>query len=292
MLIFFNGGLGNQIGNYVFGKYLAFLRGENIKFISSSVKGDRAFVLDNFNVSIENASLEDIEDFLSAKTNPKLLLNLLVNNAPNKKWRNNFWTFLNKVRAQYGLFPQKTPALFSKVVTAKQALTLNGFNLAVGNCYAPVPEFGEETFKNQVKKELTLKTPFSPENLAVAEQIASSKNSVGIHIRRGDYLKLGCSVVKQEFLIEKINFFKENFDSPEFFVFSNDIPWASEALKGRNVNIISLNDEENGFFDFALLNNCRHRIYSISTFSLWLKYLNPYENPIEFFPEPKDLARF
>ena len=99
-------------------------------------------------------------------------------------------------------------------------------------------------------------------------------------------------VVKKEFLFEKMEFMEKNLDRTEFFIFSNGIDWAKETLKGfNNVHFVDINDEAHGYLDFVLFCNCKHRIYSNSTFSLWARYLNPYKDVFEFYPAKCDMQR-
>ena len=135
-----------------------------------------------------------------------------------------------------------------------------------------------------------LREPLDERNRMVFDKIKSFKDSIGVHIRRGDYLKLKIPVVKPEFLFEKMDFMNNNFEKSHFFVFSDDINWAKEKLqKYKNINFIDINDESSGYLDFILMNECRHRIYSASSFSKWLRYLNPNTDSVEFMPDSKDL---
>ena len=128
-------------------------------------------------------------------------------------------------------------------------------------------------------------------NSQILKMIKNAKNPVGVHIRRGDFIDFKFPVVKSEFLIEKMEYMMKTLMEPEFFIFSNGMDWAKETLKGfNNVHFVDINDEAHGYLDFILMNECIHRIYSASSFSKWLKYLNEHQNSIEFTPENKDLT--
>ncbi len=297
MLICLNGGLGNQIGNYVFAQFLI-EKGIECKIVASnSVNDCRDVVLDKLGVKLDVAKAYDIENFIKAKTAPILVFNLFYKNIFDKIWRNNLWNFLKRIRTEYGLYPCKTPFLLSKIVSYKDVLKYGVKQGAVCDCYSPIPEFNNEKFKEKMRKALfsaDYSSFMDEKNLAVLKRIKTAKNPVGVHIRRGDFINFKIPVVKPEFVTEKIKYMAENLDGARFFVFSNGMNWAKETLKNlENIEFVDINDETHGYIDFILMNECRHRIYSNSTFSLWLRYFNPYkdsvEGSLEYYPKNFDL---
>lgn len=300
MLICLNGGLGNQIGNYILAKFLQEFEeyGQDVKLICSNKANEaRAIVLDKFNTELNIATKEDIEKFLSAKTYPVLIFDFLFKNIFDKIWINNLWTFLKSIRKDYNIYPKKTLVFLSKITTYKDALKHGYGNVAVCDCYAPIKEFYNQDFREKMKEHFTLKEELDEKNSEVLEKIRACKNSVGVHIRRGDYIGLKIPVVRKEFILEKMRILNEKFndkkDAAQFFIFSDGIDWAKENLIESgisNLHFININDENHGYLDFSLLNTCCHRIYSASSFSSWAQYLNPYKNSIEFYPEKKDLV--
>ncbi len=290
MLICLNGGLGNQIGNYIFAQFLM-EKGIECKIIASNNVGDyREVVIHKLGVELDIAEHFDIERFIKLKTSPLLLFNLFTKNIFDKIWRNNLWNFLKRIRSRYNIYPKKTPSFLSKLVTHKDVLKYGLKDGAICDCYSPIEEFNDEDFKNKMRGHFVLREPLDERNRMVFDKIKSFKDSIGVHIRRGDYLKLKIPVVKPEFLFEKMDFMNNNFEKSHFFVFSDDINWAKEKLqKYKNINFIDINDESSGYLDFILMNECRHRIYSASSFSKWLRYLNPNTDSVEFMPDSKDL---
>ncbi len=142
-----------------------------------------------------------------------------------------------------------------------------------------------------MRRQFILKEPLDEKNSALLQKIKTVKNPVGVHIRRGDYLNLKIPVVKPEFILEKIKYMTENLEGTKFFIFSDSIDWAKEYLKTLdNIEFADINDETRGYLDFSLMNECKHRIYSASSFSKWLQYLNPYTDSLEFFPKKQDLT--
>ncbi len=291
MLICPHSGLGNQIGNYVFAQFLI-EQGFSVKFlVTKSENLDRTYILDKFNTVVVPASFDDIKTFIAQKPGilyyKCLFSNVLFNN---KVYFNSLYKVLARIRAEYNLYPHKTPSFLSKIISYKDVLKYGVKQGAVCDCYSPIPEFNNEKFKEKLRQQFTLKRPFEKENLEILKKIKTAKNPVGVHIRRGDYLDLKIPVIKSEFIIEKIKLMTENLDEAHFFIFSDGMNWAKETLKNlENIEFVDINDETHGYLDFALMNECKHRIYSASSFSKWLKYLNPHKNSLEFTPENKDL---
>ena len=102
-------------------------------------------------------------------------------------------------------------------------------------------------------------------------------NSCSIHIRRGDYLKEPFNKIYQicseKYYHEGINLVQKRIIDPFYFVFTDDIDWAKETLRGLS-NKILINDYKlKDYEEFYLLSKCQNHIISNSTFSLigaWL----------------------
>lgn len=113
-------------------------------------------------------------------------------------------------------------------------------------------------------------------------------NSCSIHLRRGDYLLPHNAKIFSEC---GINYFQEAIKyilnkSPDtiFFVFSDDIKWAKEIFIGPEYNFID-SYTSNPIADLFLMTNCNNNIISNSTFSWWASWLNV--NPNKIIVSPK-----
>lgn len=127
-------------------------------------------------------------------------------------------------------------------------------------------------------------------NKQLIEHIVSC-NSVGIHVRRGDYLN------EPEFRnICDLRYYKESIKrllldglSYVFFVFSNDIQWCKEnlgPLVGDNPIIyVTGNNGKNSCWDMFLMTYCKSLIIANSSFSWWGAFLNCYAEKV-FAPNP------
>lgn len=127
-------------------------------------------------------------------------------------------------------------------------------------------------------------------NFELNERLKNEENSVGIHIRRGDYLKNWkyrglCGI---DYYQKAIAYILEHIKSPKFFLFSDDINWVKEnispLLKGYDVTFVNWNHNINSYKDMQLMAMCKNLIIANSSFSWWAAYLNQ-NNPIVVAPE-------
>lgn len=127
-------------------------------------------------------------------------------------------------------------------------------------------------------------------NFELNERLKNEENSVGIHIRRGDYLKNWkyrglCGI---DYYQKAIAYILEHIKSPKFFLFSDDIDWVKEnispLLKGYDVTFVHWNHSINSYKDMQLMAMCKNLIIANSSFSWWAAYLNQ-NNPIVVAPE-------
>ncbi len=118
-----------------------------------------------------------------------------------------------------------------------------------------------------------------------AREIAAKmqkQNSVSIHVRRTDYIKLGW-VLEDDYYTRAIETIRGKFEEAcTFYVFSDEAtPYLFEKMP-LNVFYIC-GDTLN---DFWLMSQCKHHIIANSTFSFWPAYLN--KNPDKIVIYPKD----
>ena len=106
----------------------------------------------------------------------------------------------------------------------------------------------------------------------------NQSNSVCIHVRRNEYVKMGLSVVSDDYYSRAVRYMLKNIEKPKFFVFSDDHEYCKELFNGMiEYTLVEGNTKENSFRDMELMSHCRHNIIANSTFSFWGAFLN--ENP-------------
>lgn len=107
-----------------------------------------------------------------------------------------------------------------------------------------------------------------------------SEESVGIHVRRGDYIYLPsfmgiCDIDYYKNAIERI---LEDGRKHIFYIFSNDMGWCEENIKplvGDNQMVmVTHNTGINSCWDMHLMTHCKDLIIANSSFSWWGAFLN------------------
>lgn len=149
-----------------------------------------------------------------------------------------------------------------------------------------------DSYRDVILKEFTFPSINKEDklNFELNENLKKEENSVGIHIRRGDYLKNWkyrglCGI---DYYQKAIAYILVHIKSPKFFLFSDDIDWVKEnispLLKGYNVTFVNWNHSINSYKDMQLMAMCKNLIIANSSFSWWAAYLNQ-NNPIVVAPE-------
>lgn len=111
-------------------------------------------------------------------------------------------------------------------------------------------------------------------------------NSVGIHVRRGDYVHSEFDVLSMDYYRRAVEYVRARVEEPEFFVFSDDETYAREAFAWlESVHIVSPNRGAESYRDLQLMSLCRHNIIANSSFSTWAGYLNPHEDKLVVYPD-------
>ena len=111
-------------------------------------------------------------------------------------------------------------------------------------------------------------------------KILQDLNSVSIHVRRGDYLKLQNvhPVCDSKYYGSSI---KEFSPSSTFYVFSDDVEWCQETFKHKRFKII----DENDIISLYLMSMCKDNIIANSSFSWWGAWLNRNDNKKVIAPQ-------
>jgi len=125
------------------------------------------------------------------------------------------------------------------------------------------------------------------ENLKLLENMRD-KNTVSVHIRRGDFLKnkniSDCCDIS--YYQKAFKYMMDRDPECVFIIFSDDIEWAKENITfSRNVEFISWNQGEDSSRDMLMMSKCKNHIIANSTFSWWGAWLNPNKEKIVIAPK-------
>ncbi|WP_143961598.1 alpha-1,2-fucosyltransferase [Litoribacter populi] len=254
IIVRFWGGLGNQIFQYVHGRKLAekantFLTSDIHAFTSFK---DREFGLNRFQIYLRHL--------------PKKVINVLNHPIINHPISNFIYHPLIEERPnQWTEIPKKANLL------VKGYWTWNAYF---------------DDFVDEIAKELELKPQFTSKAYLKEKSQVNSVNSVGIHIRRGDYASntqynqyFGLTPIT--YYESAINLIKSKIENPIFYVFSDDQEWVRKNMPFlRNAVFAGELCEHQDFLEFDLLKSCKHQVIANSTFSWWASRLNPNPNKI------------
>lgn len=144
--------------------------------------------------------------------------------------------------------------------------------------------------EDEVRKAFTFKN-VDNHNMEMGSQM-KSVNSVSIHFRRGDYLKIPRLMVCDDaYYKNAINFIIEHVENPVFYVFSNDVEWSREFMENLHVRfeVMDFNQGKDSYKDMFLMSQCKHNIIANSSFSWWGAYLNSF--PPKIVVSPKEWNR-
>lgn len=262
-----HGGLGNQMFQYAIG-------------LSVSLKNKVKFEVD-----LQKMKNYDLRDFSLNKFN--ISASVCDENISKKFKSNKYKEFIEMAMNRFGWyfggkFYEKNEFYYDNSVFFIDKVYFKGY-------WQSFKYF--EQIRNVILEEFSLKNDLSNENSNTLEKIKSKKESVALHIRRGDYISNSknnklYNVVGLDYYKKAIEIVNKKIKKPVFFIFSDDIDWVAENLKisgevfYASSKKINMPEEE-----LILMSKCEHNIIANSTFSWWGAWLN--QNPNKNVIAPK-----
>lgn len=272
-------GLGNQMFQYAFSRYLQYRYNENIYLDTKSYtrnKGERSFSLENY------------------KLNQMVKYGGSVKETINDIFIKSYRKYLTSI-PKIDLYNTDEIAKLEKkglyISSNVYAYVDYAYNVEKCNKYV-LGTWQNVKYFNQIRtvlvNEFQLIKSLDKENLEYLRQIRNS-NSVCIHIRLGDYLSPQWSflnVCTQKYYFDAYNYLKEKLVNPVFYIFSNttkDLEWIKQNYVFlRECNFVDLSNSD--YADLELMKNCKHFIISNSTYSWWAQYLSEDKNKLVVAP--------
>lgn len=109
-------------------------------------------------------------------------------------------------------------------------------------------------------------------------------NGCVIHIRGGDFVKLGWNIVApKEYYIKAIETMKNIYQQNRFFIVTDDKKYSQTILNELDINYEFIGSSI--YEDFKLIGSFKYRILSSSTFALWASALGNNEESIVIAPK-------
>lgn len=136
-----------------------------------------------------------------------------------------------------------------------------------------------EPIKEQLFREFTPNYELSDK---AKQQIVEMQghDSVFVGIRKGDYTananaRNHYGVITNSYYLKAMELISSKVESPVFHIFSNDIEWCKQNLDFKNYKVVFRNKEmqTDDFEELMIMSSCKHAIISNSTFNWWGAYL-------------------
>ncbi len=123
------------------------------------------------------------------------------------------------------------------------------------------------------------KIDLSFQNKSLIEKI-NSTNSISVHIRRGDYLdsnmnSIYAGICTNNYYEKAIAEIDKRVDQNKLFIFFSDDPdYVCKHYQLPNMIVVDWNKGEDSFIDMYLMSKCKYMILANSTFSYWAAMFN------------------
>jgi hypothetical protein len=271
IIISIKGGLGNQLFQYAFGRKMSLLNNTKL-YLDLSWYHDknkdfpRQYVLDKFNINAEIA-------------NPVIINKIRGGFA-------NYHSIYNRILKKI------CPFIFQNYVSERSIIfdpTIFKYN---GDKYYDGFWMNYKYFmdiNNIIIKELTVLVDIEiSKNILISE--IKSRNSISIHIRRGDYAKIHTTrefhgLLPKKYFESSIEKIVQLVNKPHFYFFSDDIAWVK-----ANFNIayphsyVENSPDGKEYIDLIIMSMCKHNIIANSTYSWWAAWLNNNQEKIVIVP--------
>lgn len=259
------GGLGNQMFQYAFGRYLSILFKQQL-FLNIEIydkrKSNRSFDLSIFNLANPLIGNQDeINRILMGREDDVIHITEAFFHFNSE----NFGALHQYAKSN----PKPDEVIFSVFGYWQTEKYFTGISPTIRKdftfCHTPPPKW------QVLKNEITMGT------------------SIMLNVRRGDYLfKLDFhGVIDLDYINAAINYFKAIVPNPSFYIFSDDIPWCKENIPKQEKMFFvdeSYYDPKYQYY-LQLMISCKHFIISNSSFAWWSAWLS--QNPGKIVIAPK-----
>ncbi len=310
-LVRMNGGLGNQVFQYIFLRYMELATGEEC------VIEDTAFFAytdeDRRNLAHNGYQLERIFGIKKKRLSEMFdddVFNEIVkrSNEPEKPGE--------KRRGLVPVFKESGMDLFTVqegdiydtecgICGNSVSVPLNQFSPIVKNFRGDIYYYGYwinagwfASFAQKMLAELTFPPIPDERNREYLRMIGEAgEHSVAYHIRRGDYVTIGW-VLDSKMYAGMVDKMRQKVEAPVFFVFSDDIPWVKEHFEevglrcDDRIVYVEGNIRETSYIDMQLMKECRGMVFPNSSFSYLASFLNTRPDKVAIQPTDRVVIQY
>lgn len=138
----------------------------------------------------------------------------------------------------------------------------------------------------EIRQKFQVITPANDYNRQILQQM-QGKTVIGVHIRRGDYVKLQeiHGLAGPEYYEKSLAYMADKSPGAMYIVFSDDPEWCKQNIKPAGETIYSENDSDHNYEDLRLMYSCSHFITANSSFSWWGAWLISNPSKIVIAPQ-------
>jgi hypothetical protein len=270
IIIKLQGGLGNQMFQYAFGRHLQEKHKSELKFDISEYEVpsvgpgvvQRDYDLDIFGITVDAASRREISalrDRIGIPVVDRLLCSMLGRKS------NDF--------VELPLFHFR-----EEIYNAPDNAYFEGY-WQTEKYFADIEKL--------IRQEFTIREPLQRDSEGLLAKI-SQETSVCVNVRRGDFVTNDRhGWFGTEYFTKGERIIEEHVSDHRFYVFSDDIYWCQENLRfARPTTFVSHEFAGRKFQDYLrLMAACKHFIIPNSSFAWWAVWLN--DNPHKVVVAPR-----
>jgi hypothetical protein len=255
------GGIGNQMFQYTFARTLAKLNNADLKIEAITYFKDygaafpSSLIWENFNIFVE-------------RIGPKYL----------KKFNNSsFWQKIG-LEPKWHILEELNFDKFQK----------DAIRIYDQNIFIKAGFWQNERYFNSISDIIRNDFSFINTYLDKYQEDIIKKNSVAIHVRRGDYLSAEYAgryidLTSTNYYDNALSYIKANVENPFFFIFSDDLDWCKQKFSSAG-NVVYIENTEGAAHELFLMSLCKNQIIANSTYGWWGAWLNKNENKIVVCP--------
>lgn len=267
-----NGGLGNQTFQYIFSRFVELEGGEPCYLDNTAFYGEH----------IAHNGFEIPRVFPNAR--PRLLSQCFTEDV----WqymtkKGNILRQLKEAGEDFALVAETGDFNFDgNVIPVPTNQCSPWIAHARGNIYYHGYWINRDWLKGRHLETLRQELQFAPltddKNRRYEEKIMQT-NSVALHIRRGDFVKIGWASPVESYR-RAVTALHDSIEDAHFFVFSDDLDWCRENLEGMGLNFnevtfVEGNTGGSNYIDMQLMSYCKNMVLvSSSSFSYLAALLN------------------
>lgn len=256
------GGLGNQMFQYAFGKYLS------QKYPNDVIKYDLGYY--SAKNAIREYELNKAFGLEIQESTPSEIRSIRGYNPQDSSAKRAIFKLLNSPKKVCVITEDLDRSFDEKYISTNNDAYYSGY-------------WQNEKYFDMLRNDILSSFSFEIDDLSeegrlIVDDIKNT-NSVSVHVRLEDYLnednfRIYGNICTTKYYENSLAYIKEKFPDCKFFLFSTEIEKALEMLPSEYDYVPVKYDGQNGYLDMYMMTKCKHNIIANSTFSWWGAWLN------------------